>query len=563
MNSLSLRFFKSTSLVLAVFQALFLWLLHHLIQSRIWPATQPHWFVPAYLIVIFTPITFYILWPYRSAAILRRWTTYLIFFLLIAGYLGFRDLPALTNDTDLDEARIAGFVIPWIIAWLIGIPLVRTRLESTYWRIPYKVFFRNCGRCYLTLGEASVFVGLFWSLLQLCAALFLTLDINFFEEIFTDPRFAYPATTLALAIAIQIIDNNDELFQTVLNHVLAILKWFLPLSGAIAIIFSIALIPKLPTLLFSGQRIIDSSTLFALVVFNLLFFNAAYREGDTDSIYAPWLQRVLRVIPPLLVLIAITGLYSLSIRIWELGLTPARYWGFMTGIFSVFFSMGYGYASFQKDPWLKTIEAINTRLLVVIFFTLLVSLTPPADPFRLSVSSQINRSINGLTMESTSGALQYLRFDSGERGRRALNGLAQGAYDIPDLDKRSFIQNESKRMLALKSKKDLKSGGGSATPDRYREWRSQLKIIPSSSTIDQQLEDAIRQEFLRSASMLDPIGKKIPSPRLIFVDLDGDEIAEALLLSGALRGDPLQMRDFIAFKISNGGWIRWSSGQWG
>ncbi|MEY3315197.1 MAG: hypothetical protein RLZZ438_796 [Acidobacteriota bacterium] len=141
MNSLSLRFFKSTSLVLAVFQALFLWLLHHLIQSRIWPATQPHWFVPAYLIVIFTPITFYLLWPYRSAAILRRWTTYLIFFLLIAGYLGFRDLPALTNDTDLDEARIAGFVIPWIIAWLIGIPLVRTRLESTYWRIPYKVFF--------------------------------------------------------------------------------------------------------------------------------------------------------------------------------------------------------------------------------------------------------------------------------------------------------------------------------------------------------------------------------------------------------------------------------------
>lgn len=556
-----LRITKSSTLVLALFQALFLWILHHLIKSKVWPATQPHWFIPAYILVIFIPITFYLLWPHRSASLLRRWIIFIILFILFCTYWAFRDLPVLTQDINLDGDRIAEFIVPWTIAWLIGIPLLRTKLEGANWDKPYKVFFRSCWRCYLTLIEASFFVGFFWMLLRLWAALFQTLGIAFFDEIFSDSRFIYPATTLALVVAIQIIENSEELFQSVLNQILGILKWLLPLTGTIAIAFSIALVPKLPLLLFSGQRIIDSSTLFALVLFNLLFFNAAYREGGINSIYPSWLQGGLRVVPALLVLIALTGLYSISIRILELGLTPARYWGFLTGVFSVLFSIGYSYASFRQGPWLQNIETSNTNLSIIIFFSLLVSLTPICDPTRLSIESQIKHSINASTFESTSGALQYLRFDSGEQGRKILHSLAQGTIDIPDSSKRLFIQNESNRLLALKSKKDLKRGDSSATPDRYKQWRLKLQVIPASSNIDVELEAAIKQEFIISASLLDPLGKN-PAPRVIFVDLDGDEVAEALLLSGTLRGNPLQYRDFITFKISQGRWTRWSAGEW-
>ena len=191
----------------------------------------------------------------------------------------------------------------------------------------------------------------------------------------------------------------------------------------IVVAFSLALLPKLPALFGSGERVINSAVLLALVAVTLLLFNAAYREGDLDPGYGRWLQHALRVVPPLLVLVALTALYSMSVRLIELGLTPSRYWGLVTAIFAVLYAVGYAYASLRAGPWLGAISRVNFGVSVILLVTLVISLTPIADPLRLSVASQLKRALAASTVDARASALQFLRFDSSEHGRNVLNAI--------------------------------------------------------------------------------------------------------------------------------------------
>ena len=49
-----------------------------------------------------------------------------------------------------------------------------------------------------------VFIGLFWGLLSLGAALFKLINIDFFEKRLQHRWFSFPATTLAFACALHV-----------------------------------------------------------------------------------------------------------------------------------------------------------------------------------------------------------------------------------------------------------------------------------------------------------------------------------------------------------------------
>jgi hypothetical protein len=198
---------------------------------------------------------------------------------------------------------------------------------------------------------------------------------------------------------------------------------------------------------------------------------------------------------------------------------------------------------------------------VILLATLLVSLTPIADPLRLSVASQLKRALAASTADARASALQFLRFDSSERGRDALNAIIQGEVSAGDLARNAILRAEARQIAALESKKSLPKADPAATPARYATWRSTLRIVPADIPIRPSLEAAIRKEFSRSASVLDP-GGNAPVPQLVFVELDGDGAPEALLLAGTLRGTPQQLRDYRVFRESDGVWSRWSRGTW-
>ncbi len=546
--------FSKGALVLASGQALALWWLHQSIDSGVWPATAPGGLFAAYLVAVFLPLTLLVLWSHRHEQLLWVSGVAVATFLAFTGYGSFGDLPALVGEINLEEDRIAGFLLPWAVAWLIALPMLRARLEIGRWRTPYAALFRSAWRSYLTLAESALFTGAFWLLLLLWAALFETLGNDFFKTIFSDPRFGYPATTLAFATATQIIGSSDRFIDGVLDQLLGLMKWLLPLAGLIVVAFSLALLPKLPALFGSGERVINSAVLLALVAVTLLLFNAAYREGDLDPGYGRWLQHALRVVPPLLVLVALTALYSMSVRLIELGLTPSRYWGLVTAIFAVLYAVGYAYASLRAGPWLGAISRVNFRVSVILLVTLVISLTPIADPLRLSVASQIKRALAASTVDARASALQFLRFDSSERGRAALESIIREADSVE-------LKTEAERVAALTSRKALLKSDPAATPARYVAWRSALQIVPADREIGPALEEAIRQEFRLSASRLDP-GGNARSPRLVVVDIDGDGSPEALLLAGTLRGEPKHLRDYFVFRSEDGKWARWSLGTW-
>src|SRR5690606_22148732 len=96
------------------------------------------------------------------------------------------------------------FVVGGIL-WLHFLPFLRVRLATGRWRCEYERLFDAACQRAIMLAEAALFTGLFWALLMLWAVLFKMLGYGFFEWLFTEPRFAYPFTTVAYGVALYLI----------------------------------------------------------------------------------------------------------------------------------------------------------------------------------------------------------------------------------------------------------------------------------------------------------------------------------------------------------------------
>ena len=532
---------KLSAQLVAALQAAALWALHQAYLTDSWPASMPAAMIACYLVVVGVPLTLLLLWSHRQQRTLWIAAAGLAAFLAWTGYQTFAGVPGPLRSAAYADGSVAGFMLPLILGWLLFLPLLRGRLESGVWRAPYAVLFRGSWRSYLALAESLLFTGVFWALLLLWAVLFGTLQIDFFMNLFTDSRFVYPATTLAFATATQIIGSSDRLIDGVLDQLLDLLKWLLPLAGLIVIAFTIALLPRLPALFASGERVIGSAVMLALVAMTVLLINAAYRDGDSPSGYAPLLQQALRVVPLLLAVVAAIACYSIVLRTQALGLTPARYWGVVTAAFAVFYAVGYAYAALRSQPWLGAIRHVNFALAVLLLATLATSLTPLGDPRAWSVRSQTARALAAQDDKSREGALRFLRDEGGVQGQRALESLAAAG------------------IVARESSRSEPETDPAATPARYAKWRQGLRTVPQGRAVPAALESALRSEFMRAASALDP-GGKAPLPLLIFGDLNADGLDDALLLAGPARGQLRHLERYRLFVADGESWRKAAAG---
>jgi hypothetical protein len=433
---------------LALLQAAALWGLHQSINAGRWPATSPGWLLSAYLVSALLPLTLLVLaehWRTRTLWVVA---------VLLAGVCALAGHNAAIGvqigAEEIDERypdAFAGALLPVSIAWFIALTWVRARLETGQWGPPYPELFRIVWRTCLSLAEAALFTLLFWALLALGAALLDTLGITRVKEWITDPRFAYPASTVAVALAIHLIGRTDRLIDGVLQQVLGLMQWLLPLAGLIVIIFTLALLPRLPTLWVDGQRVMDSAGLLWLVAATVLLFNAAFSDGERPPVYGRWLAIALRAVPPLLVVVAATALFSITLRVLDLGLSVPRYWAVITAVFALLYSGGYAAAALRPGRWLAGIAPVNIALAVALVAVVLLSLTPLANPLQASIRSQTAMVQSG-SLEEREGARAFLAFQ------------------------------------------------GSAA-ERHRVWRGTLRVMPEGS-VDAALEALVREEFERA-----------------------------------------------------------------
>jgi hypothetical protein len=511
---------RNAILAIAVLQGFALYGLHRAVAEQAWPATDLQWLVPLYLLAGLVPLTAQLLDGHLHK--LRLWAILagLGAGLAYAGWhFGARVLqsPAAGRGADAGLTAYFSHLLPLLLAWLIAMAFLRAWLEADRGSPPYPRLFSAAWRGKITLLEACVFTGAFWILLALWAELFHTLEIDFFRELFTMPLFAYPVTAIVFGFALHLIGSVDRLVDVVLAQILGLLKWLAPLAGLIVVLFTLALLPKLPALLASSERPVSATWLLWLVACNVLLLNAAYQDGKDAAPYGRWLSAALRCVPPMLLVIAGVALYSISVRVASLGLTNGRFWGLFVALAALAYALAYSVAALRTGPWLGLMGRANTVIGVAIAGGLLLTLTPAASPFRLSAASQQQRVLDSTDAKQAGPALAYLHDGLAGYGKRSLEQLAR----LQDHPESARIRSAAAAALAGQSA-DMEGAAG------FERWLSALRVHPAGTSLPPALVDVLRARHEAPDSAEPSLVRR---PLGLWLDMTGEAGSEFLLVS--------------------------------
>jgi hypothetical protein len=504
-------------LAAAVVQGWALFGLHHAIKTNTWPATNLAWLFALYAVVILVPLTIQLL-----ADAVRKPVTWTIVVLVTAAffYFGWHHGGAVAGFWDKRWAESGdGFPLAIILGvlWLMLMPFAQARLEVGRWTADYRQLFDHAWRNAITLAEAVAFTGLFWLLLYLWQSLFHMLQIDFFRDLFEEPIFVYPVTSLVFGCALHLIGSVDRLVSTVLEQILNVFKWLGTVSGALLALFTLALIFRLPSLVMTGQKAIGATWLLWLVAVVVLFLNAAFRDGSVSNPYPNWITVSLRVVIPLTVVVSLTAIYALCVRTGEYGLSVGRVWGFIVAGAALIYSIGYSAAALKKGPWFGGISQVNVVVAIALIGAISLALTPILSPYRLSANSQYAMVLEGRFKTTSkphdqSTPFHYLRFNCGAYGRRKLDELAH-LQNHPDADRIRELATASIR---------LTSPWEAVRTETSADALAKMAIYPQGRTLDADLRQRVTAELSDpNKRYLWMLGPDCPLAGL-FVDLSPD-----------------------------------------
>jgi hypothetical protein len=293
---------------------------------------------------------------------------------------------------------------------------------------------------------------------------------------------------------------------------LNLLKWLAPLAGLIVIAFTLALLPRLPALFAEGRKVMEATWLLWLVALNVLLLNAAYQSGREPPGYGRFIEQALRVVPPLLVIVAATALYSLALRTSLFGLTPARYWGLVTAAAALAYAIGYSVAAGSRGAWFARMGTLNVALALALLAVLLLSVTPVADPLRLSIDSQARRAFAATDDEARVGALHFLGREAGAAGRTRLEGIAR-------------LSDAEGGSSALRAAATAAQRPTDPRDDDVEAWLARIELPPGSPALEPGLRTALQTARVKDGTLFG-VGRMM----LLRSDLDGDGTPDALLL---------------------------------
>jgi len=512
-------------LVAAVARGVGLYFLHEAIQVHVWSANRLAWVTALYAAVVFGPLSIQLLARYVRLPVMWGWVGFIT---LSFFYFGWHE--GATRLLRGGEFRspfedFFTFGMPLTVLWLLLMPFVQGRLEGGRWRIAYSGLFANAWRNELVLAEAALFTGLFWLLLELWQTLFTMLKIGFFQQLFDEPLFVYPVTALTFGIALHLIGSIDRLTSVVLEQLLNVLKWLAIVAGILLLLFTVALVFRLPALVLAGEHAIGATWLLWLVAVLVLLLNAAFRDGSVETPYPKMIARALRFTVPLLLIVSITATYALAIRVHQHGITVQRVWGFVVAVILFLYAGGYSIAAFSRAPWMAGIARVNVWVAIVLMVVITLTLTPALPPERLAATSQFELILARQTAaprydeSSENTPFSYLRFDSGTYGLARLKQLSVVSHGAG--------ADRIRRLAAAELAGDWK---GAAWLEehlvRLRDILSKLPVYPAGRTLDPDLLDALVAYERNNREMAAVDGSTANNCAGVFVDLDGDGVEE-------------------------------------
>jgi hypothetical protein len=510
-------------LIAAAVQGWALYALHIAIKGSHWPATAPGWLLALYAIALFVPLTVQLTAQHsrtRAAWAIEASLAFLFF------YFGWHHGASVLDDGAGRFAQ-SGEWFPMVfvlgVLWLLLLPFIQCRLAQGLWRVRYESLFATAWRNKLMLAEAALFTGLFWLLLFLWQQLFKMIGIGFFKELFEEPLFVYPVTSLAFGIALHLIGSIERVTAVVLEQLLNVLKWLALVAGLILAFFTVALILKLPGMIASGERAISAAWLLWLVAVTVLLVNAAYRDGLTDEPYPRWIGLALRCVIPLVVIVGITALYALYIRIDAYGFTVERVWACIVAAAACIYAGGYAFAALRPARWMAGVSAVNVFAALFLIAAVGLALTPVLSPYRIAANSQfalaqqLPRPAKGVR-ERHETPMHYLRFSAGKYGEKRLQELAA----LQNHPRAEEIRAAAAAMIAQQNSWQR------AVPADLKRRLAAITIFPADRSIEDSLMNRLEAD-LRSPQRRASIDEDTPVFGA-FVDLNADQLEEFVLI---------------------------------
>lgn len=499
-------------IAVAFSQGAVLWWLYDSVEKGLWPADRRGWLVALVAAVVLVPIVHFLVSD--LARLRRQWPVLAVTAALALG-LGWHHGAWTASEPYFDG--FPAFPAALVVLMFHALPFAQATLLRGVTRPRYPDLFQFAWRNALLIALGGVFAVVLWLLLWLWGGLFHMLGIDVFRDLFESSPFAIPATAVAVGAGIQLAGSVERLQAALRQQLLAMLKWLAPLAFLILALFAVALLAKSPELFSEHRRAISAALLLWLVTMTVALLNAAYQDGTGDAPYPQWLGLPIRYVTVLLLPVALLAICAIVLRIDAYGLTVPRVWGVLVALVAVAYGGGYAWAALRRGPWMAEVGTVNVGVALFTIVALTLMLTPALSPERLAAASQYER----ILAKADTDAYAYLRFDSGRYGRERLARLVK-LETHPQADE---IRRLASREIARKSRWNAKPLGTSLTAAAF-------EAFPVGSEIDPALVAALGASM--HAPALDPCATREPCP-LLFVDLNRDGAAEAIVFSGQYR----------------------------
>jgi hypothetical protein len=415
-------------LTVGLWQGLLLYLLYLAFDDKVWPATNGLLFAPMVAVCLYVPLLIVqalgnirrstlIVWTLIATLIAAFFATYDIWHgwpteMYWSGN-GQQEVPRLIADF----ATMALTAVFLFIAQALVIAGDSDRKVIANYATHFDVAWKQG----LQLALAGVFVGIFWALLFLGAALFNLIHLDFLERLIEHRWFAIPATTLAIAAAFHITDGRSVLVRGARTLVLALFSWLLPLltligAGFLAALFFTGLDPLWNTRMATSLLLVASAWLVMLI-------NAAYQDGDKERAPVVVLKVSATVSGLLLIPIVALAGYAVFLRIAQYGWSSDRIVAVAAVVIATANAVGYAIAALWRADWFKPLERWNFWTALLVLGVIAALLSPLADPARIAVASQVARLESG-KIAADKFDFYYLHREGGRFGKAALEKLA-------------------------------------------------------------------------------------------------------------------------------------------
>ena len=419
---------------IGLIQGVLLYLLYTALQDTLWPATAPLLFAPLVMLGVLLPVILISALGHLPRRTLAGWVSAAaLAIVLLAVYDMWRRSG---GAADMRPTPSSPLTVCLAAACFIAHALVLAGARERRRIASYATYFDVAWTLGLQLAFSALFVGATWLVLQLGASLFDLIQLDFLSQAMRKAWFSIPVTAFAFASAMHLTDVKPAIVRGIRNLVHVLLSWTLPVltllvGGFLASLPFTGLEPLWATRSAAGM-------LLSAVACFVVLINAAWQDGSERP--ARIIAVSARVASLLLAPLTLLAAYALALRVLDHGWSTSRVIAAACLLVAVCYASGYAAAALRRG-WLPTLAGVNIAAAFTVLGLLVLLLSPPGDPGRIAVASQLARLDAGrITLRQLDVA--YLWQHGARYGRAALARL-QGSTTGPDA---AWLQTELARL---------------------------------------------------------------------------------------------------------------------